>query len=681
MKKLVLFFIVFVSCSLSVVAQRFQSDHYFIEAEEALENDDYQKALDNVNMFIDDYPKLSDGYMLRGIINYYRKKNGDALSDFNVAIMLWKKNSRYYKAAPYFWRAYVYQTLELYDKALQDYETACKLFLKSDKTQLHDVLYNRAQLYYDLGRYAEADEDYKLMLKYDEANIVAMIGLARNMIARKEYVDAIELLNKCQKFDVDFYDTYLFRMKAYGGLGEDDKAIDDAIIYFEKKDKPSYSSIAPYLKKHLSYSLAKVNSKIKTIYDNKKWKLLRISIYEWNKDWVNAINAYNEFEKEYGSSQSIYFDRSSCFFEIGDCEMAIKDITSNIENGDGTDHVLFNRRGLYYFNAEQYDLAIEDYSKEIELSPTSMVGYCARGYCYEFNGDYDKALEDYNAGIDVDESYQLYLRRGRLRLKMNEQLLAKADFEEVLKRDTIAEIVSCRHLALHFLGRDEEALAWMEKIIEAETDFVDRAYYDKVRLLSLMGRVDEAIATFRIAFEKGYRNFILISHNRDIDIIRNHPDFIELIDKYSTQMKKLVEAGNLDRDSIAVISEIGIKKMYSGVYEVPCNVNGLPLNFIFDIGASTVSISSLEVSFMLKNGYLKQEDIEGKEYFSTATGEIREGTIIRLREIKIGDAILRNVKASVAHNQQAPLLLGQSVLERFGIITIDNINSKLFIKQ
>ena len=37
------------------------------------------------------------------------------------------------------------------------------------------------------------------------------------------------------------------------------------------------------------------------------------------------------------------------------------------------------------------------------------------------------------------------------------------------------------------------------------------------------------------------------------------------------------------------------------MYEVPCNVNGLPLNFIFDTGASTVSISSIEVSFMLKN--------------------------------------------------------------------------------
>jgi aspartyl protease family protein len=43
--------------------------------------------------------------------------------------------------------------------------------------------------------------------------------------------------------------------------------------------------------------------------------------------------------------------------------------------------------------------------------------------------------------------------------------------------------------------------------------------------------------------------------------------------------------------------------------------------------------------------------------------------------------VLRNVDASVVHNQQAPLLLGQSVLERFGTITIDNINSKLIIKQ
>ena len=121
--------------------------------------------------------------------------------------------------------------------------------------------------------------------------------------------------------------------------------------------------------------------------------------------------------------------------------------------------------------------------------------------------------------------------------------------------------------------------------------------------------------------------------------------------------------------------------MYSGVYEVACIINTLPLKFILDTGASSVSISSVEAAFMLKNGYLKDGDILGQEYFRTATGEIHEGTVIRLREIRIGNAVLRNINASVVHNQQAPLLLGQSVLERFGIITIDNINSKLIIKN
>ena len=123
-----------------------------------------------------------------------------------------------------------------------------------------------------------------------------------------------------------------------------------------------------------------------------------------------------------------------------------------------------------------------------------------------------------------------------------------------------------------------------------------------------------------------------------------------------------------------------MKKMYSGVYEILCTINELPLKFIFDTGASSVSISSVEASFMLKNGYLRSDDIKGKDYYSMATGEIHEGTVIRLREIKIGDIMLRNVEASVVHSQQAPLLLGQSVLERFGIVTIDNINSRLIIK-
>jgi clan AA aspartic protease (TIGR02281 family) len=197
-----------------------------------------------------------------------------------------------------------------------------------------------------------------------------------------------------------------------------------------------------------------------------------------------------------------------------------------------------------------------------------------------------------------------------------------------------------------------------------------------------MGNKEEAISTLRTSFEMGYTNIVHANDDVDFNNIKNEPAFIALINEYKEKINAgLLENDVVNADSIEVISEVPMKKMYSGVYEVDCNVNGLPLKFIFDTGASNVSISSVEAQFMLKNGYLKSDDIKGKEYFSTATGEISEGTIIRLREIKIGDAVLRNIEASVVLNQQAPLLLGQSVLERFGTITIDNINSKLIIKQ
>ena len=83
---------------------------------------------------------------------------------------------------------------------------------------------------------------------------------------------------------------------------------------------------------------------------------------------------------------------------------------------------------------------------------------------------------------------------------------------------------------------------------------------------------------------------------------------------------------------------------------------------------------------MVKNGSLSDSDVKGKTHYRTASGDIHEGTILKLKEVKLGDAVLKNIEASVVHSQKAPLLLGQSVLEKFGTITIDNVNSRLLIK-
>ena len=115
-----------------------------------------------------------------------------------------------------------------------------------------------------------------------------------------------------------------------------------------------------------------------------------------------------------------------------------------------------------------------------------------------------------------------------------------------------------------------------------------------------------------------------------------------------------------------------IKMVYeNGVYKIPTEVNNISMKFIFDTGASTISISETEALYLYKQGAINEEDILGSVYFQDATGNISEGTEINLKSVKIGSHTINNVKASVVHNLQAPLLLGQSALSRFGKVTID----------
>jgi aspartyl protease family protein len=117
-----------------------------------------------------------------------------------------------------------------------------------------------------------------------------------------------------------------------------------------------------------------------------------------------------------------------------------------------------------------------------------------------------------------------------------------------------------------------------------------------------------------------------------------------------------------------------------GVKYVWIEINGLRLKFIFDTGASSICISSAEATVLYRQGTLKKEDILDVQYFQDATGKISAGTKINLRTVKIGDRLLRNIEATVIDNTEAPLLLGQSALERFGKISIDNKKGEIIFE-
>lgn len=127
-------------------------------------------------------------------------------------------------------------------------------------------------------------------------------------------------------------------------------------------------------------------------------------------------------------------------------------------------------------------------------------------------------------------------------------------------------------------------------------------------------------------------------------------------------------------------SQIPLVKDGSGVYQIPVLINGVEMTFVFDTGASLISISNVEANFLFKQGRLSKEDILGEVNFSDANGDISVGTIINLREVILGNRVLKNVKASVVDNSVAPLLFGQSALAQFGKVSIDYKRQILIIE-
>ena len=653
------------------------------KAYEVLQNDhDEDQALKLLSDQIKSTPDNVECWLLMCRIYRNQKEYGRAMSSVNEAIRVNKpKKSGFVNSTLYWWKSSVYDDMGNNEQEIEWLKKALDAARKDNKENVQNISFDLGQAYYEAKKYDESDAVYRQMVKEDETDQAAMTGLARNMIQREDYAGAVRMLDASQKYGEDYSETYRFRSEAYDKMGETDKAIDDALLWFEKDEDAYDSAIIKLMMKHRTYAIAKAKTSMKSSDSKDAWRVLLLSIYEEAGEYENAIKEYDALEEDYGKDEFIYAHRADCYNELGLTDMALSEIEKAIELE--ADYSNICSKGGILRTAGRYAEAIEVFDQAIEVDPLYAFAYYAKGWCHELSGDDDKAMECYDLGIDLDKEYAyIYLMRGQIHLKRGDKIKADEDFNTVLQLDTVVTDGSCRQYALHFLGRDDEADEWMQKLIDDEPYDMGH-YYDKACLYSRMGRTDEAVKALETALEMGYCAFPHIENDDDMDAIRGRDDFRALIVKYKEKLAARIEKMGIDMTAVKEeqITEVPITRKAGGTFNVDCSVNGLALNMIFDTGASDVSISKVEADFMLKNNYLSMSDIKGKQYYQTADGGISEGTVITLKEVRIGDAVLHNVDASVVKSQKAPLLLGESVLQRFGTFTVDNINSKLIIKH
>lgn len=106
-----------------------------------------------------------------------------------------------------------------------------------------------------------------------------------------------------------------------------------------------------------------------------------------------------------------------------------------------------------------------------------------------------------------------------------------------------------------------------------------------------------------------------------------------------------------------------------GMYTVVGSINGYPVNFVVDTGATAVSMNSREAR-RLGIDYA----VEGRPGLSQTASGIVKVYIVRLKRVKVGDIELTNVEGSVHEgNFPTEVLLGMSFLGRLEMSREDGV--------
>lgn len=665
---------ILVLCSSVMLADNIKRpDSYnYSRGVEAINNNNAEEALDYLNKEINEHPDNGYAFAWIALVRNYNEEFGRALTAANVAVKKIPSKDKEYKAFAYGTRTQVYLNLEDTIQALKDYSQAINIVPDDDR------FYNqRAQVYYEQGKYDLADKDYLKMISLKEGDVMGYMGIGRNANAQKRYEDAIKQFDYVVKLEPNYSSAYSFRAESYIGLKKYNEAIDDVISALGiDRDRKAFYELQELADSAFEQTVAKLKvQKIKEP-NEQSWDYDLGIVYERAAKYNKAIAYYKEsLEKE---SNIITASRiSSCYDDLGDYDKALEYCNQAIALDSVKTNYLYEKANILD-NAGRTQEAIKTMSDYIANTPDEPAGYYQRGWFKDHSGDIEGALEDYTMAITLQPNVAYaYLNRGVLYRLKGENAKAESDFKQVVRLDSIPEEAECSFYAYYYLGQKDKAIEILNTILDKDKK---GNCYDAACLYSVMGEKEKALSYLRQSLEDGYRRFAHIKRDRDLNNIRNTEEFKVLMKEY--EEKHLQEiAADADGDDSAYelkVEEIPFTQK-SGVCKVKCAINGLPLHFIFDTGATDVSISSVEATFMAKNDFLSSSDIIGKQNYQTADGNITEGTVINLKDVKLGSLHLNNIKASVVRNQAAPLLLGQSVLSKLGKIEIDNTKKVLRI--
>lgn len=188
-------------------------------------------------------------------------------------------------------------------------------------------------------------------------------------------------------------------------------------------------------------------------------------------------------------------------YESKDNAERLRLYTECIASGYAEKYV-FNNRGNAYKALGQYQLALEDYSRALEIDPRYAYALNGRGNVYRSLGQEQRAIEDYDRAIELDPNYPLpFNGRGNAYHALGQEERAIRDYDRALELNPNYHYAfNGRGTAFDALGQYERAIQDYDRAIELAPDYA-LAFNNRGYAYRQLGQHQRALQEYNRALE------------------------------------------------------------------------------------------------------------------------------------------------------------------------------------
>lgn len=183
-----------------------------------------------------------------------------------------------------------------------------------------------------------------------------------------------------------------------------------------------------------------------------------------NENYHEAISLYSEaialleeaawfYEEKnhfhYGITlPTAYRSRADCYRLIGEYEKAVSDCTKSIEI-DPDNELVWAVRGDSYRGIKEYDKAIADLTVALELNPQYAFALSCRGWVSSLVGEYEKAIDDFTHALGITPNdFWVLARRGQVYSLQKNYPAAIRDLEQAMQLAPNVDWIQQAHLEI-----------------------------------------------------------------------------------------------------------------------------------------------------------------------------------------------------------------------------------------